>query len=348
MIHAAAGQIHTRPFLDLQNPEHVSRLSAIAEKTHTLALDLKGTISTQHGTGLARTPWVARQYGPLYPIFRQIKAIFDPRGLFNPGKIVDPDTSQPAWPLRAFPPPPAAPEHWELHWQTGELQAEAAHCNGCGHCRTELPQQRMCPMFRAEPAEAATPRAKANLLRHLLEDGAERRIGADDMRAIADLCVNCKMCAHECPAHVNIPKLMLEAKAANVAQHGLDRTEWFLARLERFVQWGSALPFLANFAIGSRLVRWALEKVFGFSAQRRLPRLGPADVFEQSRTARLDKSAGRQTSLGGLLCRPLRQLLRSTNRRSHGAGLATPRLRVFVPPGQHGSGIEALAPRGCR
>src|SRR5262249_46661805 len=76
LIHAATGQVHSRPFLDLLNPEHVSRLSAIADQVHSLALDLKGTISTQHGTGLARTPWVARQYGPLYPIFRQIKAIF--------------------------------------------------------------------------------------------------------------------------------------------------------------------------------------------------------------------------------------------------------------------------------
>ena len=44
LVHAAAGQVHTRPFLDLQNPEHVSRLWAIGEQIHTLALDLKGTV----------------------------------------------------------------------------------------------------------------------------------------------------------------------------------------------------------------------------------------------------------------------------------------------------------------
>ena len=48
-----------------------------------------GTVSAQHGTGLARTPWVERQYGPLYPAFRELKAIFDPRRLFNPGRFVD-------------------------------------------------------------------------------------------------------------------------------------------------------------------------------------------------------------------------------------------------------------------
>ena len=95
LIHAASGQIHTRPFLDLSSPDHVSRLATISDRVHSLALSLGGSISGQHGTGLARTPWVARQYGALYPVLRQIKSIFDPRGIFNPGKIVDPDPQVP-------------------------------------------------------------------------------------------------------------------------------------------------------------------------------------------------------------------------------------------------------------
>src|SRR5262249_51399654 len=139
---------------------------------------------------------VARQYGPLYPIMRQVKAIFDPRGIFNPGKIVDPDSSQPAWPLRPPLSAPAPSERWQLHWQPGETRMESAHCNGCGYCRTEDPEKRMCPVFRAEGTEAAAPRAKANLLRHLLEQGAQGQpIGSDEVRDVADLCVNCKMCA---------------------------------------------------------------------------------------------------------------------------------------------------------
>ncbi|MBI3408681.1 MAG: FAD-binding protein [Planctomycetes bacterium] len=299
LVHAATGQVHTRPFLDLQNPEHVSRIGTLAEKVHTLALDLGGTVSTQHGTGLARTPWVARQTGPLYPIFRQVKAIFDPRGLFNPGKIVDPNSDQAAWPLRriATPAPEAKkpeakkPEQKELalHWRPLELRVEALHCNGCGHCRSEAPHQRMCPIFRATQAEPATPRAKANLLRHLLTAGdangkpAIDKISADEVRAVADLCVNCKMCALECPAHVNIPKLMLEAKAANVAEHGLDRSEWFLARMDRLARWGSALPLFANLILRSRPTRWLLDKLFGLSPRRRLPRFSRRSFLRRAR-----------------------------------------------------------------
>src|SRR5207237_7710620 len=100
-IHAATGQIHARPFLDLQDPRDAAKLGPLAEELHSLVLDMGGTVSAQHGTGLARTPWVARQYGPLHAVFRELKAIFDPRQILNPGKIVGAGAETLHWPLRA-------------------------------------------------------------------------------------------------------------------------------------------------------------------------------------------------------------------------------------------------------
>src|SRR5262249_36089805 len=129
-----------------------------------------------------------------------------------------------------------------LAWQPGELAVEAKHCNGCGQCRTELPGQRMCPVFRGTHGEDGTPRAKANLLRELLLRQANGlQLASEEVRAVADLCVHCKMCASECPAQVNVPKLMLESKAANVAEHGIGRGDWFFTRLEDVLRWGSAV-----------------------------------------------------------------------------------------------------------
>jgi FAD/FMN-containing dehydrogenase/Fe-S oxidoreductase len=293
LIHAGTGQVHTRPFLDLENPEHVSRLWAIADEIHSGALDVGGTVSTQHGSGLARTPWISRQYGRLHPVLRDIKSIFDPHGIFNPGKIISSEPDQLTWRLRgrmknvepiADPviAPEAAtagprlrvalPESFALRWQPSEFRNESASCNGCGACRTEAAAQRMCPIFRASLSEDATPRAKANLMRALLESDAEMPpLSAVQVREVANLCVNCKMCARECPAHVNVPKLMLEAKAANVAEHGLDRSDWVLARTESFAAFGSAFSLLVNAALGSRGCRWVMEKLFGVSRKRRLP-----------------------------------------------------------------------------
>ncbi len=282
MIHAGAGQVHTRPFLDLERKEDVAKLGVLAEQVHGLALELGGTVSTQHGTGLARTPWVARQYGRLYPVMREIKAIFDPQQIFNPGKIIATDFSRNSWPLRYHSGTNGAPANRHFRWSPHEFETECTNCNGCGQCRTEAPVERMCPIFRATHSEDATPRAKANLLRHLLQEPDAKALGSNAVREVADLCVNCKMCRRECPAHVNVPKLMLEAKAAHVAEHGLSRADWVLARTESFAGFGSDFAFLVNTALSSRSVRWLLEKLFGVSRRRRLPRFASRSFLQRA------------------------------------------------------------------
>jgi FAD/FMN-containing dehydrogenase/Fe-S oxidoreductase len=273
LIHAATGQVHMRPFIEWRGPEDAARLWALADEVYAIVLDLGGTISAQHGIGLARTPWVSRQAGPLFSVFRELKSIFDPRYLLNPGKIVGSPSATPTWPLRRRGHiAPGLPGGSEGPRQAGGYVAECNRCNGCGECRTEAPDQRMCPIFRATHDESATPRAKANLMRHLLQpDGDPHLLSSDAVRAVADLCVNCKMCGLECPARVNVPKLMLQAKAANVAEHGLDRTDWAMARTESFARLGSAVAPLANTFLNNPLARWLLEKLFGLSRRRCLP-----------------------------------------------------------------------------
>jgi FAD/FMN-containing dehydrogenase/Fe-S oxidoreductase len=356
LVHAGSGQVHTRPFLDLQKPDDVSKLLTLADKIHGLAIDLGGTVSTQHGTGLARTPWVARQYGPLYAVFRQVKAIFDPKGLFNPGKIVDPDPALARWPLRTTPVPsglpvvsgpPAVSEpapRWQLRWDEDEVRRESLKCNGCGHCRTEAPALRMCPIFRASPAEAATPRAKANLLRNLLEQAADgRAIAADEVRLVADLCVNCKMCAHECPARVNIPKLMLEAKAANVAEHDMNWNDWFLARTEGFARWASSFSIVTNLLIGSRSTRWLLEKLFGLSKSRRLPRFAFRNFFALARRRGWSRKPDGDRPRVAYFVDVFAAYNDPQLAEAVVAVLRHQGIAVFVPPGQRGSGAAALA-----
>ncbi len=288
LIHAATGQVHMRPFLSWQGPEDAARLWALADDVYSIVLDLGGTISSQHGIGLARTPWVSRQAGPLFPVFRELKSIFDPRYLLNPGKIVGPLPATSAWPLRRRLGQASQPDG--PNGQAGKPDllpgavVETQRCNGCGECRTEASDQRMCPIFRATHDEAATPRAKANLMRHLLQTEVDPHLlSSDAVRAVADLCVNCKMCGTECPARVNVPKLMLQAKAANVAEHGLDRTDWAMARTESFARLGSAVAPFANAVLSNSLARWLLEKLFGLSRRRRLPAFARRSFLRQAK-----------------------------------------------------------------
>ncbi|HUR55822.1 MAG TPA: FAD-linked oxidase C-terminal domain-containing protein, partial [Gemmataceae bacterium] len=291
LIHVLTGQVHTRPLVDLDSPADREKLWPVAEAIHGLALSMGGTVSTQHGTGIARTPWVEKQYGELVPVFRELKRIFDPKGLLNPGKIIGPDPSRPAWPLRARSRESDAKGMREplLVWSDTTPDAEAARCNGCGDCRPRGTPTRMCPVFRADGGEAATPRAKANLFR-LLTDPAAR--SADAAKAVADLCVNCKMCRDECAARVNVPKLALEAKAAHHAEHGLNRADWVLARTESFAAMGSNFAPIVNGLLRRRSVRWLLEKLFGVSRRRRLQSFALRNFIRRARGMGLTKKRG--------------------------------------------------------
>lgn len=366
LVHACTGQVHTRPFLDLQKPADAAKLWAIADEVHSLALDLKGTVSTQHGTGLARTPWVPRQYGKLYSVMREIKAIFDPHSLFNPGKIIGPEPGLPSWPLRKEPrvefnvrtdDPALATRNGadspgtgqslpttHLAWKPREIVGEVSSCNGCGQCRTSVPGQRMCPIFRATHEEAAAPRAKANLLRHLLENTDDARLlTSDTVREVADLCVNCKMCAQECPAHVNIPKLMLEVKAANVAEHGLNRADWVLARIESFAAFGSSFAFVVNTLLGSHWVRWLLEKLFHVSRKRRLPTFASRSFLQRAARRGLTRLPHSQRPCVVYFVDVFANYNDPQIAEAVVAVLRHNGFEVFVPPGQVGCGVAPLA-----
>lgn len=270
--HAAAGQVHMRPFLAAPTPEDAGRLLELAEDLYTVVFEVGGTVSGEHGAGLARSGFLRWQYGPLAEVFRQVKDIFDPQGLLNPGKIVVDDQQLLVRNLRPVSAEPVEPVPLQLRWTHADLTQVAARCNGCGHCRIQEPEVRMCPMFRIDPDEEASPRAKANLMRHytagLLPEGELTTIG---FKRVADLCFNCKQCQLECPSNVNVPHMMIEAKAAYVAAHGLNRADWILSRAHSFGALGSAASLASNWVLNNPAARWVLEKVCGISRHRKLP-----------------------------------------------------------------------------
>ncbi len=272
--HAAAGQIHLRPFLPNPTPADAPRLEAIARDLYQAVFDVGGTISGEHGDGLSRTSFLRSQYGSLYRVFQQVKDVFDPLHLMNPGKKVSDDPHLTVKNLRPTASASVAPPVIELHlkWKPDELLAQAATCNGCGMCRTQSPDLRMCPFFRANPTEEASPRSKANIVRNFVSGQVSPQdFASSAMKRIADLCFNCKQCELECPANVNVSQMMIEAKAANVAEHGLDRAHWLLSRAHSFGTIGCMLSWFVNWGLNNATTRWLLERFVGIHRQRKLP-----------------------------------------------------------------------------
>ena len=300
--HAAHGQLHIRPFIDLTDPEEVPKLRELAEELYGYTWDVGGTISGEHAEGYSRTPYAAGQHGPLMAAFREVKELFDPRGILNPGKKIPADGVPAEAPLRRVnypllerievddsPPASSTPRstasliQLQLDWRPDEMTYAARMCNGCGACRTQSAETRMCPTFRPSPREEASPRAKANLARGILTGSLPAGIVLDDaLKEVCDLCIHCHMCRLECPANVDVPKLMAEAKGAYVAANGLRLHDWFVTNIDVLCGYASRFPNLANWAIRSRLARWVIERTLGIAQGRKLPRFQRGPFLESS------------------------------------------------------------------
>jgi FAD/FMN-containing dehydrogenase/Fe-S oxidoreductase len=281
-INTLTGQVDVRPVLNPNLEVERNKLWNLAEQVYSLAIAIGGTISSKHGIGLTRTPWLAQQAGPLLPVFRELKQIFDPKQLLNPGKISNVDSTRQAWPL-----PTTTTNEPKIQplliWNETTAQAEAERCNRCSTCRVTTSPTRMCPAFRNQLDDVASPRGQAAFVRLLHSAERGELLAKDDLRSVVSHCVNCKMCQSECPSHVNIPKLVLEAKAQLHAEQGLGRDEWVLARLGGMTQRAAWLTTTTNILIQQRPARWMMEKLLGISRKRMLPKIANRTFLQRAR-----------------------------------------------------------------
>ena len=305
--HLGHGVIHIRPFLNVDNKGDVRKLHALANDIYEPVIAAGGTISGEHGSGLSRTWFMRKQFGPLYDVFAEVKRVFDPRHILNPGKVIS-EMPQPIHnnlrPVSVNLSTPRrfmadvtndeeeqrSPIELQLAWSADELAYTSRACNGCGRCRDESPTTRMCPVFQFAPSEESSPRAKANLLRGVITGLLPvATLGEDDVKAVADLCVNCHQCRVECPASVDIPKIVQETKAQYVRSNGLKFTETLFTKLDRTAKWASRFYWLYNWSLRNRQMRWMIEKITGLAQGRKLPQVTGTSFLKWAAKNRLTK-----------------------------------------------------------
>lgn len=283
--HAGDGELHLRPYLDLSNPRDVEKMQAMAEEVFSLVWSLGGSISGEHADGLLRAGFVRRQYGDeFYQILRRIKAIFDPEGLMNPGKILNDDPNIMVQNLRRAHPIQPDRARSEMLFAENELELEFEQCYGCGLCLNRDPALRMCPVYRALGEELGSSRAKANLL-HYWATGQldDKEFESPQFRRFLDLCVNCKMCEKQCPSGVRVSTLMAAARAEYVRRKGLRRTESALSRNRYLSLLGSAFAPLSNLFLHLPPFQWAMERTLGLDRRRAMPSFQRSSFLKQGR-----------------------------------------------------------------
>ncbi|MDP2700989.1 MAG: FAD-linked oxidase C-terminal domain-containing protein, partial [Candidatus Rokubacteria bacterium] len=269
--HCSVGCLHIRPLVNLKTARGLEQVRGMADEIFDLVLEYEGAISSEHGDGRARSPFLERVYGPVvFQAFREFKSAFDPKGLMNPGNIVA---------------SPGVTEHlrygteyktWEpktsLDFSAqGGFAAAVEMCNGVGVCRKTL-EGTMCPSYMATRDEEHSTRGRANALRAVLSG----KVPSADFTGkrlfqVMDLCLECKGCKAECPANVDMAKMKYEFLYHYHKANGQPLRNRIFGHIGRLSWWGARLAPLSNWLAASAPNRRLMEALLGIDRRRPLP-----------------------------------------------------------------------------
>ncbi|WP_433701122.1 FAD-binding and (Fe-S)-binding domain-containing protein [Nocardiopsis sp. CA-288880] len=269
--HCSVGCLHIRPFVDLAVPGEAERMRAVAEEVKDLVTEYGGVNSSEHGDGLARSEFNRQIFGPeLYAAMQDVKRVFDPAGLLNPGKIVDapPMTDH----LRDPALPEAAPVRTRLAFEVvGGMRGAADRCMNIGLCRKSTTGA-MCPSYIATRDEEHATRGRANaLVKALSEPDPTAALGDERLHEVLDLCLMCKACKSECPLGVDMAKLKSETQSHYHDVHGVPLRTRIFGAVRTLYRLGSATAPLSGLPNRWPVLRRLMERATGITARRPLP-----------------------------------------------------------------------------
>ncbi|MEV8415599.1 FAD-linked oxidase C-terminal domain-containing protein [Streptomyces niveus] len=279
--HCSVGCLHIRPYLDLTDPADVVKMRSVAVEIKDLVAEYGGVNSSEHGDGLARSEFNREIFGDaLYDAMRQVKRLFDPDNVLNPGKIVDAPSMTDN--LRDAALPPAEPLRTRLSFEvvgagagsadgTGAMRAAADRCMNIGLCR-KSGSGTMCPSYMATRKEEDSTRGRAAaLVKALSEPDPRAALGDERLHEVLDLCLMCKACKSECPLGVDMATLKSEALSHHHDIHGVPLRSRLFGSIRLLNRLGSATAPLSNLPGRIPLVRRLMDRTVGIAPARPLP-----------------------------------------------------------------------------
>lgn len=273
--HAGSGELHLRPILDLKTSQGVKLFRTMAEETATLVKKYDGSLSGEHGDGRLRGEFIPQMIGEHnYGLIKELKAVWDPDNIFNPGKIVSTppmDTN-----LRYVTDQETKQFDTLLDFSDtlGILRA-AEQCNGSGDCRkTALTGGTMCPSYMATRNEKETTRARANILREMIRSSVKKNpFAQDEIKDVMDLCLSCKGCKSECPSNVDMGKLKQEWQYQYYKEKGVPFRSWLIGNFGAGMKLASMLPWGYRLLFGNRVTGNIAKSIMGFATKRSMPEI---------------------------------------------------------------------------
>ncbi|HEU4649535.1 MAG TPA: FAD-binding and (Fe-S)-binding domain-containing protein [Gemmatimonadales bacterium] len=274
--HFGQGCVHCRIPFDLYTAEGIRKFRAFLADASDLIVKYGGSFSGEHGDGQSRAELLPKLFGPeLMQAFREFKAIWDPEGRMNPGKVVDPYPITSNLRLGSDYNPPSPPTYFRYPGDRGTFARAALRCVGVGECRREGGGV-MCPSYMATREEMHSTRGRARLLWEMLNgevvaDGWR----SEPVREALDLCLACKGCKHDCPVNVDMATYKAEFLAHYYAGRLRPRHAYAFGWVHPWVRYAALAPAMFNFVNRAPLLADVAKWASGMARNRRAPALAP-------------------------------------------------------------------------
>lgn len=280
--HFGQGCVHCRITFDLATPEGRRRYREFVTAAAHLVTRYGGSLSGEHGDGQARAELLPIMFGDeLVAAFREFKAIWDPEGRMNPGRIVDPRPLDADLRLDAIRLAREPTLHMRLG-PDGSLARAATRCVGVGLCRKQTIGT-MCPSYMVTREEMHSTRGRARLLFEALSGDPLRGYMHDPhVREALDLCFACKACKSECPLQVDMATYKAEYLAHYYHRRLRPLAAYVFGFIDVWARIAARAPRLANFLVHGPGLKWLTHRLLGVAPQRVLPRFAPRTFRAQA------------------------------------------------------------------
>jgi FAD/FMN-containing dehydrogenase/Fe-S oxidoreductase len=293
--HIATGELHLRPVLDLKDPDDIELFHTVALESAKLVKKYRGSLSGEHGDGRLRGEFIPLMLGNhVYQLLKEVKHTFDPKGVFNVGKITDTPVMNTSLRYEAGQKTREIETVFDFSETLGIVRA-AEQCNGSGDCRkSEQFAGTMCPSYQATRDERDTTRARANILRELLTRSSKNNpFDHKEILEVMDLCISCKGCKAECPSNVDMAKYKAEFLQHYYDANGTPLRSWIIGNITAFNRIGALMPSFYNWFVKNNYLSGVFQKAIGFSNKRSLPLLYKTTLKDWFSKHRKHQPAGR-------------------------------------------------------
>lgn len=276
--HFGDGCMHVRLDLPLDTEAGVRRARDFLIAGAELVAKHGGSISGEHGDGRARSELLRITYPEeAYRLFGQVKALFDPANLLNPGVLADPDPLDINLRRPAAHPQPAI-GGFAFSSDDGDFTTAVHRCTGVGKCRADLSGSGgfMCPTYQATGEDAYATRGRARILQEAANGSMIHGIDDPYLTEVLDMCMACKACSKDCPAGVDMAAYRSEWLYRRYRGRLRPRPHYLLGWLPRWLRLAARIPgaaVFANAAMSFAPLRRLAFRVSGIDIRRQMPRL---------------------------------------------------------------------------